>query len=267
MCYPLSLPDGVFWPDWPGGPWPPTQKNPNPELGWGFFGVGVGVSLEWTQVYPCQSLGALQNGSGDDPHHTWCYIHILLINTNSMICIFDINGGNWWRACSLSLTASNVSSSAAKRGVHTGARRAGGCLPALGFWERGIIMQQECWLSPHKSSPPKFMKAISCHCFSLSLQEFSSLCNSWGSQPCIFSHYRIDPPSIAISLHTLVFSGSWPCIFSATIWSLTLCNIDTQNNKWPLCGDLGPCLWHCWDLVRRAELSLKKSATKLAIIK
>jgi len=24
----------------------------------------------------------------------------------------------------------------------------------------------------------------------------------------------------------------------------TLCNIVTQNNKWPLCSDLGPCLWH-----------------------
>jgi len=29
-----------------------------------------------------------------------CNIHTLLINTSNMICIFDVNGGNWGeRAC------------------------------------------------------------------------------------------------------------------------------------------------------------------------
>ena len=49
------------------------------------------------------------------------YIHILLINTNNPIYIFDINGGKQWRVCSPSLTASNgklVLASADKGGAH-----------------------------------------------------------------------------------------------------------------------------------------------------
>ena len=54
---------------------------------------------------------------------TYCvqhYIHILLINTNNTIYIFDINGGKQWRVCSPSLTASNgelVLASTAKGGA------------------------------------------------------------------------------------------------------------------------------------------------------
>jgi len=69
-------------------------------------------------------------------------MHTVLINTNDIIDIFDVNGGNMGGACSLLVTAGS-DERASSEGTAGGARAEGRLLASSGFLREGgcqIIM-------------------------------------------------------------------------------------------------------------------------------